>query len=90
MFYFGKSEIGVNKKMPEAWKRRQALQIVAQLPDKPADALRVLELAKELVEGFLSERPQPRLRAVGASDILALASSSSSLNLPGSPSSLPK
>lgn len=38
----------------EAWHRRHAIQIVAQLPEGTQDALMVLELAKELVEGFLS------------------------------------
>lgn len=36
------------------WRRRQAVQIAAQLPDDPKDALAVLALARELVEGFLT------------------------------------
>jgi hypothetical protein len=43
-----------------AWRRRQAVQIVAQLPDSPEDALAVLEFAKMLVQGFLMEA-QPTL-----------------------------
>jgi hypothetical protein len=35
------------------WHRRHAIQIVAQLPESTEDALMVLELAQELVEGFL-------------------------------------
>ena len=35
------------------WRRRHAIQIVAQLPEGTEDALIVLELARELVEGFL-------------------------------------
>jgi hypothetical protein len=34
--------------------RRHAIQVVASLPEDPADALMVLELAKQLVSGFLS------------------------------------
>jgi len=37
------------------WRRRHAIQIVAQLPEGIDDALMVLELARELVEGFLAE-----------------------------------
>lgn len=42
------------------WRRRHAIQIAAQLPEAPEDALVVLELAKQLVETFLLEG-QPRL-----------------------------
>lgn len=38
----------------EAWHRRQAIQIAAALPETPEDALIVLELAKQLVTGFLA------------------------------------
>jgi hypothetical protein len=38
----------------EAWQRRHAVQIAAQLPDNPEDAIRVLEYARELVRDFLS------------------------------------
>jgi hypothetical protein len=71
----------------DSWHRRHAVQIVAQLPEDTKDAVQVLELAKDLVEGFLIDR-QPRLRS-GAIVVLA-AASNSALNLPGSPSSLPK
>jgi hypothetical protein len=37
------------------WRRRHAIQVVAQLPEGIDDALEVLELAKDLVKGFLSE-----------------------------------
>lgn len=37
----------------DAWLRRQAVQIVAQLPPNPDDALRVLEFAREFVRDFL-------------------------------------
>jgi hypothetical protein len=62
--------------MPEDhnWRRRHAIQIVAQLPDKPDDALAVLELARQLVEGFLCEG-QPRLSSVG---VVAFPASTSS------------
>jgi hypothetical protein len=35
------------------WHRRSAVQIAAQLPDNREDALRVLELTRELAENFL-------------------------------------
>ncbi len=35
------------------WKRSLALQLATQLPEKPADALRVVELLRELVTSFL-------------------------------------
>lgn len=60
--------------MPDSWHRRHAIQIAAQLPEDPADALLVLELAKQLVEEFL--RPQTALeRAVGAEVVTFPASS---------------
>lgn len=37
------------------WLKRQALQIVMQLPDDKDEALRVLEFARGLVVGFLSD-----------------------------------
>jgi hypothetical protein len=33
----------------ERWLRRQAMQIVVQLPDEDADAMQVLDYAKKLV-----------------------------------------
>lgn len=50
----------------EAWHRRHAIQIAAALPETTEDALVVLELAKQLVEGFLAglqavQRPEPAL-----------------------------
>lgn len=44
------------KKADHNWRRRHAIQIAAQLPESPEDALVVLELARELVEGFLQGR----------------------------------
>lgn len=35
------------------WRRRQALTIAAQLPESRADALLVLQHARELVESFM-------------------------------------
>jgi hypothetical protein len=45
----------------EAWHRRHAIQIAAALPETVEDALMVLELARQLVEGFLAgpRRPEP-------------------------------
>ncbi len=41
------------------WLKRQALQIVMQLPDDRQDALRVLEYSKELVLTYLGDEPVP-------------------------------
>lgn len=38
---------------PLGWHRRAAIILVGQLPDSSADALLVLQAAKELVETFL-------------------------------------
>ena len=43
----------------EAWHRRHAIQIAAALPETTEDALLVLELARDLVEGFLSGNQRP-------------------------------
>jgi hypothetical protein len=45
----------------EAWHRRHAIQCAAALPEDAEDALIVLELARQLVEGFLAgpRRPEP-------------------------------
>ena len=50
----------------EDWRRRHAIQIAAQLPEKPEDALVVLDLCRELVEGFLAPQrpPEALVRAV--------------------------
>ena len=65
--------------MPEDqnWRRRQAIQIVAQLPEGTEDALAVLDLAKELVDGFLrGGQPARPLTAVAA--VVAFPASSNS------------
>lgn len=46
------------------WRRRHAIQLVAQLPENVDDALEVLELARDLVKAFLSEE-QPLAPAAG-------------------------
>lgn len=38
----------------ESWRRRIALQITAQLPDSPEDAIAILDIARRLV-GFIAE-----------------------------------
>lgn len=43
----------------EGWHRRHAIQIAAALPETTVDALLVLELTRQLVEGFLSEPQRP-------------------------------
>lgn len=44
--------------------RRHAVQIAAQLPDETADAIRVLEYARQLVTGFLADDDGARPAAV--------------------------
>ncbi len=39
----------------DAWRRRQALQVAAQLPDNPKEALTVLRHAETLVRSFLTK-----------------------------------
>lgn len=46
--------------MPSGWHRRAAIILVGQLPDSQADALLVLEAAKELVETFLGHEDKPQ------------------------------
>lgn len=41
--------------------RRHAIQVVAALPEDSGDALLVLALARQLVEGFLSGPPEAAL-----------------------------
>jgi hypothetical protein len=47
--------------MNDSWQRRQAVQLTAMLPEKTDDALLVLELAIQLVMGFLAEGRQEGL-----------------------------
>lgn len=80
----------------DAWHRRHAVQIVAALPEGIDDALIVLELAKVLVEGFLSGNQRPeadleRERERGA--VVSLSSANRGLSFcnvnPVNASSLP-
>lgn len=60
----------------EAWHRRHAIQVAAALPETREDALLVLELSRDLVEGFLHavQRPaEPLERDRGAVVSLSLA-----------------
>jgi hypothetical protein len=63
----------------ETWHRRHAIQIAAALPETTEDAEIVLELARELVIGFMrqaaGQRPERRLdRERGA--VVSLSSAS--------------
>lgn len=76
--------------MQLGWQRRMAVQLAAQLPEDTEDALMVLDLVRELVEGFLAGSGQ-RLRLVPSAEVKAFpAASSSALSVPGKPSGLPK
>lgn len=60
------------------WHRRHAIQVVAALPEETADALRVLDLARQLVEDFLSDqRPVPAFERDGERRLGAVVSLSS-------------
>jgi len=66
--------------MAEEWRRRHAIQIVAQLPESSIeDALAVLELAKILVESFLrsSDQPDRALERAGVAVVAFPASANS-------------
>lgn len=41
--------------------KRRAIEIVAQLPEDPVEAMRVLKAAEKLVETFLAEEAPQRL-----------------------------
>jgi hypothetical protein len=63
MFYRVEFIRGPTMGMPLGWHRRHAITLASQLPDNPADALLVLQAAKELVETFLvgfGDGDQPR------------------------------
>ncbi len=65
----------------EAWHRRHAIQITAVLPETAEDALIVLELARELVQGFL-RGPQPAVvrEDLDRGNVVSLSSSTSGAN----------
>lgn len=65
------------KKVDHNWRRRHAIQIVAQLPEDTEDALMVLELAKELVDGFLRGR-QARAPLAEPAGVVAFPASANS------------
>lgn len=58
----------------ETWRKRQAIQIAAQLPENAADARAVLLYATELLNGFLTETDQPAAPVVPFSPSSAAAS----------------
>lgn len=63
--------------MAENWMRRHAIQIAAQLPEDPKEALAVLELTRDLIEGFLLPA-QPTLPLERPAGVIAFPASSSS------------
>lgn len=63
------------------WHRRHAVQVVAALPEETEDALKVLDLARQLVESFLSEDQRlPALERDGERRLGAVVSLSSSIS----------
>ena len=79
----------------KAWHRRHAIHIVSELPEEPADARAVLELALEVVEKFLigetKAEPKPKAQARAPVSCLSSARAARSLSLieEESPSSAP-
>jgi hypothetical protein len=63
--------------MQDSWHRRHAIQIVAALPEDADDAIVVLDLARQLVNGFLREdqRPEVALERVRGT-VVSLSSAS--------------
>lgn len=59
----------------EQWLRRQALNIVAQLPDDPEAALAILSRAETFIRGFLQEPgrapTRPALRIIQPGESLS-------------------
>jgi hypothetical protein len=63
----------------QSWLRRQAIQIAAQLPESPEEALVVLGLAREIVDRFLMPDqvvPVPRSEGASVTALRAVLSSS--------------
>lgn len=61
----------------DAWRRRHALQIAAQLPDDPRDAYAVLEYVRELL-AFTADRAAIQERALVVPFSASKASAASS------------
>ena len=47
----------------QSWHRRHAVQVCCSLPEDPADALAILELARQLVTDFLAVEEPPKRSA---------------------------
>jgi len=86
------------KSQNDGWRRRQAVQLAAQLPESRADALAVIEYVKEIAEGHLfpaeSSYPQAAKSRKDHGRVLELCPGPSSpsrlASSSGSPSALPK
>ena len=68
--------------MTDAWLRRLAVQITAQLPDNPDAAVVVLGYAREIVDNFLRPRPVERPQAPAADQRVLVFPGSGSPNSP--------
>lgn len=44
----------------DAWRRRHAMALAAQLPEAHEDAVAVLKLMEELIAGFMNGSQEPR------------------------------
>lgn len=67
-----------NKINKQGWRKRHAIQIVAQLPENPEDALAVLNYARDLVVDFLAVEVAPRKEGRDSVNVSAFPASASS------------
>lgn len=72
----------------EAWRRRHAIQIAAQLPESTEDAIAVLGYVREIVDTFLAVREAPAAGVVSLSERSATARRSATAIV--NPSRLPR
>lgn len=63
--------------MKDNWQRRHAIQVVASLPEEVEDALKVLDLARQLVQEFLGGQRSPAVERDGERRLGAVVSLSS-------------
>lgn len=63
------------------WRKRHALQIASQLPEQHDDALAIMALVQELVDGFLAPPKDGRRKPQGAVLVRLRAGAGTSPNL---------
>lgn len=68
----------------DGWRKRLAVQLAAQLPEKPEDARVVIEYLSEILRDFIA-KPRPGLRLVEADQIAPSLRANSTGKPEGSP-----